>query len=131
MFSFIFPPFFFFCCCFTYSQEGNRRQRQKRQHGLWLLRSSQKTDAADPTGVGRGRVPLWREREWKEEKERGKREWRGAGCQDRGLQNRTTTENPLSQVLYPTTPLVQASARPIPPLLTLPSSRLAPFPSLK
>lgn len=64
---------------------------------------------------------------WVEGGERKKEvKWRGAGCQDGGFQNRTTTENPLSPCLYPTTPLTQGPARPIPPLhiTLLPSSLL-------
>lgn len=64
------------------------------------------------------------------ERKGGKREkveWRGAGRQDRGLQNRTTTENPLSPGLYPTTPLAQARPGPFSPLHTPP---LLPFLSI-
>ena len=50
--------------------------------------------------------------------EGGERNKGERGCQDRGLQNRTTTENPLSLGLYPTTPLAPGPARPIPPLHT-------------
>ena len=111
---------------FTYSQEDNRRQRQKRQHGFWLPRSSQKTDAADRTWQESVEedVPLWKG-VWVEGGERNKGEW---GCQDRGLQNRTTTENPLSLGLYPTTPLRPGPARPIPPLHT-PTTRPPPPPT--
>lgn len=67
-------------------------------------------DAADWTGLSQ-----WRTGPTLQEKENpNKGERRGAEEGDGRLQRGTTTETPLSPGLYPTTPLNQAPARPIP-----------------
>lgn len=118
---------------FTYSQEENRRQRQKRQHGFWLLQELPKDRCHRPD---RGRFEeesrLWRECEWKEkEKERcvererdreRERERERTGVLDARTEgSTTTTQNPLSLSLYPTTPLAPAWTQPIPPRHTPPT----------
>lgn len=74
----------------------------------------------------------WREREWKEEKRKERVQRQSGGVQDARTEgSRTTTENPLSLGLYPTTPLAKARAQPIPPLCTAPCpTTTTPPPSL-
>lgn len=68
-----------------------------------------------------GESQLYWKHKWKEEKSKTRKKTRGrrgAGCQERWPQDKTTTETPLSPGLYPTTPLISGQARPNPPLLT-------------
>lgn len=77
---------------FTCSQEDERRQRQNRQHGVGL-------------GQGGSQVELMLRVGGSCDSGRRQYGWRAGGEAPGRGSSRTTTERPLSQGLYPTTPL--------------------------